>query len=84
MFLEHDNKVTKRETYIALIPTMIYAVIAIVLNIAKVIYWPYVFLHVYEQSVLMSFVWLILISALVYGIALLLRLGNTKFQKNEA
>ena len=84
LFLEQGNKVTKRETFLALIPTMVYAVIAIVLNITRVLYGPYVFLHVYEQSVLMSFVWLILISALVYGIAFLLRLGNTKFQKNKA
>ena len=84
LFLEQGNKVTKRETFLALIPTMVYAVIAIVLNLVKVIYGPYPFLHVYEQSIFMTFVWLIVISALVYGIALLLKFGNTKLQKNKA
>lgn len=84
LFLEHECKITKRETFLALIPTIIYAVIAIVLNLVKVIYGPYPFLHVYEQSIFMTFVWLIVISALVYGIALLLKFGNTKLQKNKA
>ena len=83
MFLEGSAELDKKENLKALIPTLIYAVIAIALNLARVIYGPYVFLKVYEQGVLMTFVWIVLISALVYGIAFLLKLGNTKINAKK-
>lgn len=83
LFLEGSADLDKKENLKALIPTLIYAVIAIVLNLARVIYGPYVFLKVYEQGVLMTFVWIVLISALVYGIAFLLKLGNTKINAKK-
>ena len=83
LFLEGSAELDKKENLKALIPTLIYAVIAIALNLARVIYGPYVFLKVYEQGVLMTFVWIVLISALVYGIAFLLKLGNTKINAKK-
>ena len=83
LLLEGSADLDKKENLKALIPTLIYAVIAIVLNLARVIYGPYVFLKVYEQGVLMTFVWIVLISALVYGIAFLLKLGNTKINAKK-
>lgn len=58
--------------YVALIPTIIYAVITTSLNIAKVMYGPYPFLYVYEQSVGMSVFWCILIISIEYAIVWLL------------
>ena len=83
LFLEGSAELDKKENLKALIPTLIYAVIAIALNLARVIYGPYVFLKVYEQGVFMTFVWIVLISALVYGIAFLLKLGNTKINAKK-
>ncbi len=83
LFLEGSADLDKKENLKSLIPTLIYAVIAIALNLARVIYGPYVFLKVYEQGVLMTFVWIVLISALVYGIAFLLKLGNTKINAKK-
>lgn len=83
LFLEGSAELDKKENLKSLIPTLIYAVIAIALNLARVIYGPYVFLKVYEQGVLMTFVWIVLISALVYGIAFLLKLGNTKINAKK-
>jgi len=83
LFLEGSAELDKKENLKALIPTLIYAVIAIALNLARVIYGPYVFLKVYEQGVLMTFVWIVLISILVYGIAFLLKLGNTKINAKK-
>ena len=59
--LERKNKIPKNYTFISLIPTIIYAVIMIILNILKIIEGPYPFLMVYRQSILMSIVWFILI-----------------------
>ncbi len=58
--------------YVALIPTIIYAVITTSLNIAKVMYGPYPFLYVYEQSVGMSVFWCVLIISIEYAIVWLL------------
>ena len=52
----------------ALYFTLIYAVILISLNILKVVNGPYPFLKVYEQSVLMSVIWIVAI----LGFALIL------------
>lgn len=84
LFLEKEVELQKKQTYYALIPTIIYAVIAIVLNLVRVLDGPYAFLRIYKQGVLMTFVWLILISGIVFGIALLLRLGNTKIGKKTS
>lgn len=44
-------------TVCAIVPTLIYAAVLFVLNIASVLVGPYFFLHVYEQSVLASVGW---------------------------
>ena len=50
----------------ALIPTLIYGFIMIILNIFKVIEGPYPFLKVYKQGFLMSIIWIIVIFAINY------------------
>ncbi len=45
----------------AMIPTMIYAVVAVLLNLLSVMNGPYPFLKVYSQPVYLSILWLLLI-----------------------
>lgn len=43
---------------IGLVPTLAYAAVIVALNIARVIVGPYPFLHVYQQPVYVSLLWL--------------------------
>ena len=65
-FQELVDKTTLR---LALIPTVFYAIAAVIGNITKVIYGPYPFLHVYEQSVYMSIFWTVIIVGMAYFIS---------------
>lgn len=51
----------KKSLLFALIPTTLYAVISITLNILRIWHGPYPFLYVYEQPLWMSFVWFIIV-----------------------
>lgn len=53
----------------ALFVTILYAVVITSLNIAKIIYGPYPFLYVYEQSVGMSVLWFLIITGIGYLVA---------------
>ncbi|MBD5111045.1 MAG: hypothetical protein HDT42_00705 [Ruminococcaceae bacterium] len=55
--LEMRNNLPKADVIKALIPTLIYAVITITLNICKIIEGPYFFLMVYSQPWYMSVIW---------------------------
>ena len=63
----------------AMIPTAIYAAVSITLNILRIWHGPYPFLFVYEQSLLMSFVWFIV----VFGGAGLISWIVAKLAKHE-
>ena len=58
--------------------TIIYALILIPLNILKIVNGPYPFLKVYEQSILESAFWIVVIFIIVYIIALILKKVNGK------
>ena len=58
--------------------TIIYATIMIVLNILKIVEGPYPFLLVYNQPVIHSILWTIVILAITYAIALILKKVNGK------
>lgn len=62
--IENNLKNNFRSLYF----TLIYAVILISLNILRIVNGPYPFLKVYEQSVLMSIIWIVVI----LGFALIL------------
>lgn len=79
LFLESNPPLKPVHTAYALIPTGIYAVISMSLNIAKVMDGPYPFLHVYEQPVYMTIIWSVVILGGAYILSLLLRIGNKKF-----
>ena len=78
IFFERQTKITQKQTYYALIPTLIYAVIIITLNITKNVYGPYPFLHLYEQSVYTSIIWTIVMMGGAYLLAWLLKLLQNK------
>lgn len=73
-----------RAVRIALIPTVIYAIISTALNIARVLYGPYPFLHVYEQPVWLSCVWIAVIVGGAGLIAWLLWRWNDRVTKRRA
>ncbi len=58
--------------------TIIYAIIMIVLNVLKIVEGPYPFLLVYKQPIFHSIIWTILILAMTYAIALILKKVNGK------
>lgn len=58
--------------------TMIYAIIMIALNIIKIVEGPYPFLLIYNQPVVHSVIWTIVILAITYAIALILKKVNGK------
>ena len=73
-----------KDNLLILLPTIGYAIIALILNFAKLLYGPYPFLHVYEQPVYMSFVWLVVILSMAYVLALILRVINGKGNKAKS
>ncbi len=59
VFRDHPSIPDRRVTIAAVVPTLVYGVVAVALNIARVLYGPYPFLCVYEQPVWASVVWII-------------------------
>ncbi len=70
--LLEEGKFDKKQVNIALAPTLVYTIIAVVLNMIKVIEGPYPFLMVTKQPIWASFLWFVVIVGAGYGIALLL------------
>ena len=58
--------------------TIIYAIIMISLNVLKVVEGPYPFLLVYKQPIIHSIIWTVIIFAITYLIALILKKVNGK------
>lgn len=87
IILEKGEKINLRHCVLALIPTLIYGVVAVVLNLLKVWHGPYPFLYVYEQPFYMSIIWAVVILggafAITIGVKALANLGNRK-QKKES
>lgn len=69
--LEGYEALPRREVFKALIPTLAYALAAIVLNVLRVIEGPYPFLMVYAQPWYLSILWCVVI----LGIAGILAFG---------
>lgn len=57
----------------AMVPTLTYAVVIIILNLARTVRGPYPFLYLYEQPVWVSALWLLIIIGAAYLIAAFLR-----------
>lgn len=65
-------------TAINFIPTVIYAAVTITLNALNVMYGPYPFLRVHEQSVLASVIWFIVIVGGSWGLSILVYILKKK------
>ena len=61
IFIDNNISINIKENILATIPTFLYGTITLILNIARVMEGPYIFLYVYEQSVFMSVFWFIAI-----------------------
>jgi hypothetical protein len=61
LLFERGPGFSRRHLRLALLPTVVYAAVTIVLNLTGVLYGPYPFLHVYEQPTYMSAAWCVII-----------------------
>ena len=60
VWFESDRRLNRKSTiYFGVTPTLIYAIVLVVLNILKVVEGPYPFLKVYEQPIWASILWFI-------------------------
>lgn len=83
IFIEHEPLLSGRHTWLALIPTVIYAIVSIILNVLKIWEGPYPFLYVYKQPVWMSCIWFVVIVGGALLLAYLLRLANNKLAQKR-
>lgn len=59
--LEREPRLSGRNVFCALIPTLLYGSIVVYANVQRWIVGPYPFLRVYEQTFQQSMIWLVLI-----------------------
>lgn len=71
-----------RVTFIALIPTLVYAAVLYPLNIWNVVYGPYPFLYVHEMPAYMAVIWFLIMCVIAYVIALVLWLAVRQKRKS--
>ncbi len=60
-FFAFERRVPKEKNCIlvGLLPTIVYAIVLVILNLLRIVDGPYPFLRVYDQSIFESFVWAI-------------------------
>ena len=82
-FLLYDNlKLYKnKDIYLSLSFTFIYAIVAIILNIVKVLNGPYPFLMVRTQPLIVSIIWFTIVIGLSFVISFILKLIHTSIHK---
>ncbi len=68
LLFETDTALEQKNMWASMIPTTIYAIVIVFLNLIQTIRGPYPFLYIYEQPVFVSVVWVFVI----LGIALLI------------
>lgn len=78
LLFERQGILVRRDALTALIPTALYALVTLTLNLLRVMDGPYPFLKVYEQPIYMSIVWFIVILGGAYAIARLIRWVHNK------
>ncbi len=72
LWFDPMEKRSRREIGMALLPTLVYALVLVILNLAKLVDGPYPFLKVYQQPVYMSCIWVAVILGAAYAIAAIL------------
>lgn len=81
VFFEKHNLNGLKDALISMIFTCLYGIIAVTLNVLKIMDGPYPFLKVYDQTILMSIFWLILMMGSSYLITVLI--GNLNHAYNN-
>lgn len=81
VFFEKHNLNGLKDALISMIFTCLYGVAAVTLNVLKIMDGPYPFLKVYDQTILMSIFWLILMMGSSYLITVLI--GNLNHAYNN-
>ena len=81
LFFENYDRFTRKENFYGLLPTIIYALVFLPLNILKLTVGPYFFLEVYSQPLYMSVVWGIVCLGTAYLIVWTLGLIKNKISK---
>lgn len=76
VLFEKNSDFKPAATLLALLPTILYAIVALSLNIARLMVGPYFFLHIYEQPVYMSCLWFGVILGGAYVLAYILYRAN--------
>lgn len=83
LLFEVANRYRFKDLFLVMIPTFIYEVIIIILNICKVIKGPYPFLYVYEQPFYMSIIWVIVIPGIAFLFAYIYMIINNKIVNKQ-
>lgn len=71
IFFDKLDIFTKKENFLAVLVTIFYGIVMLMLNIFNIIVGPYPFLMIYKQSVFATIMWDIILLSLAYLIALL-------------
>ena len=66
LFLEDKATLPKAAPVWTLIPTAVYAVIMLILNAARITVGPYFFLRVYEQPIIKTIIWVVVVMGINY------------------
>ena len=69
VFADRAGFPDKRVTWLALAPTLLYAVVTTAMNYARLLHGPYPFLYVYEQPLWMTVLWFLLIPGFAWVLA---------------
>ncbi len=75
------NSLMKRDAAGALVPTLSYALAAVILNAVRIIDGPYPFLRIHDQSSVVSVLWFVVIAGGAYLISLGLLVLSGKVEK---
>lgn len=84
IFIEQGMKLDRKKTAFGASPTLLYAIVFVILNAVRVLKGPYPFLHVYEQPWYMSVIWFIVINGVALGAsALIAKFKNKNSRRAE-
>jgi len=84
IFAESPEGLSYRDCIYPLGATLLYGIVTIILNVRHLLYGPYFFLHVYEQPVYASVLWVIALMVLVYGLAALQLMLSRRCRRSVA
>ena len=78
VFYEADPLPTKRDSLVALLPTLLYAIVAYTCNILRVFEGPYPFFYVWRMPVWQSVLWFLVLLVVAWLLAQLPRLAAAR------